>query len=309
MPVLNPVVTKLTAASNSVDDYLAAMFTHFGTSTKFSIVANGGTADAFTITPVAAAETWQLNLRWTAAATTANSAIDPLANIIDPGAGGGAAPTLTSDQEWSTETPAMVIVGGGAESVDFYLIELDDCLIVLFMDVGKVFNPRAMLYGRLFVPYYTDNSDGNDFCDGLAMCGSVPRTTIGTSAGSSDFWMSSNSTGSLARGFQNYSVAAGDQWFAPSGTVMNPASYGGLIDGNKKIFPLIPDCVLNNVSVAIPQHYMCGYTKYFATQSDSEIPGTVLDGGVGNDGWIHINYNLNAAKILLPWDRTLTPEF
>ena len=284
MPVLNPVVTKLTAASNSVDDYLAAMFTHFGSSTKFSIVANGGTADAFTITPVAAAETWQLNLRWTTAATIANSAIDPLANIIDPGAGGGAAPTLTSDQEWSTETPTMVIVGGGAESVDFYLIELDDCLIVLFMDVGKTFNPRAMLYGRLYVPYYTDGVAGNDYADGLAMCGSVPRFTQGTATGSSDFWMSSNSTASLARGFQNYSASPGDQWFAPSGTVSVPTAYGGLIDGNKKIFPLILACVLNDVQVASPQDYYCGYTKYVVTQSSAENPGVVLDGGVGNDG-------------------------
>ena len=306
MPVLNPVVTKLTAASNSVVDYLAAMFTHFGTSTKFSIVANGGAADAFTITPVAAAETWQLNLRWGTAPTRAVSAIDPVANITDPGAGGGAAPTLTSDLEWSTETQTMEIAAGGAESVDFYLIELDDCLIVLFMDAAKTHTPRAMLYGRLFVPYYTDGPGvGNDYCDGLAMCGHLPAMTSGTNA---HYWLSSNgSNTSRARGFRNYSASAGDQWFRPGAALNITTADRADVDGNKKIFPASPAVELNDVTSST--EYMCGYTKYMASQNTSEPPGTVLDGGVGNDGWVHVNISGANLNLLLPWDRTMTPEF
>ncbi len=309
MPVLNPVVTKLTAASNSVVDYLAAMFTHFGTSTKFSIVANGGAADAFTITPAAAAETWQLNLRWGTAPTRAVSAIDPLANIIDPGAGGGAAPTLTSDLEWSLETQTMEIAAGGAESVDFYLIELDDALIVLFMDAAKTFNPRAMFYGRLFVPYYTDGAGvGNDYCDGLAMCGHLPRITTGSNA---NFWLSTaGANASRARGFRNYAAVPGDQWFRPSAQVIPGSTDQADIDGNKKIFPACPVML---ESVGGPTvGYKCGYAKYCASENTSQLPGTVLDGGgPSGDGWVHV-YDSNAAVsngILLPWDRTMTPEF
>lgn len=307
MPVLNPVVTKLTAASNSVVDYLAAMFTHFGTSTKFSIVANGGGADAFTLTPIAAAETWQLNLRWTTDPTRAVSAIDPLANITDPGAGGGAAPTLTSDLEWSLETQTMEIAAGGAESVDFYIIELDDAFIVLFMDAAKTFNPRAMFYGRLFVPYYTDGPGiGNDYCDGLAMCGHLPR--ISGSVGT-NYWLSTTASNtSRARGFRNYAAVPGDQWYRPSAQITPTTNDQADIDGNKKIFPAAP-VMLEFVVGATA--YKCGYTKYCAVENTTQLPGTVLDGGVGNDGWVHV-YDSNAAVsngILLPWDRTMTPEF
>ena len=305
MPVLNPVVTKLTASSNSVVDYLAAMFTHFGSSTKFSIVANGGAADAFTITPVAASETWHLNLRWTTDPTRAVSAIDPLGNITDPGVGGGAAPTLTSDLEWSNETQTMEIAAGGAESVDFYLIELDDALIVLFMDAAKTHTPRAMHYGRLFVPYYTDGVNGNDFCDGLAMCGHFPALT--TSA-TTNYWISSSpSNASRARGFQNYSVTPGDQWFRPGISLNNTTSERGDINGNKKIFPASPAVELQDTDGGTD--YLCGYTKYMASQNTSEPPGTVLDGGVGNDGWVHVNISAANLNLLLPWDRLVTPEF
>ena len=301
MPVLNPVVTKLTSASTSLADYMSAMFTHFGTSTKFDIVANGGSADAFTLTP-SGSETWQVNLRRTST-TAAESAIDPLANITDPG-DTVTAPTLTSDLEWSAETTTMQIAG--TESLDFYVIELDDAFIVLFMDAAKTHTPRAMHYGRAAIPYYTDGSNGNDYCDGLGMFGHIPRVTNSTGAG---FWVSSSANESRFRGFQNYVVTPGDQWFEPEVSSAPSTGNRADINGNKKIFPAVFYIELRNVTSGV--EYTFGYPKYWASQNTSELPGVILDGGPGADAWCHV-YDSNIAStsaILLPWDRLVTPEF
>lgn len=310
MPVLNPVVTKLTSSSTAMTDYMSAMFTHFGVSTKFSIVANGGVADAFTLTPIAAAETWQLNLR-NINATATVSGIDPLANITSPGVAGGAAPTLTSDLEWSNETTTMEIAG--TESVDFYIIELDDAFIVLFMDAGKTANPRAMLYGRVFVPYYTDGTNGNDYCDGLGMLGYIPEVT--TSSGAEKWLNLSVGSQSKCRGFQNYTdsikavPAPGDQWFQPVAASVTTANADCAdMNGNKKIFPYAQVSLMDTNSPTTSEDFQAGYTKYIAIERASQNPGVVLDGGAGNDAWVHVHPS-GAGTFLLPWDRNVTPEF
>jgi len=304
MPVLNPVVTKLTSASTSMVDYMSAMFTHFGTSTKFTVSA--GAADAFTLTP-SGSETWQINLRRVSTQATVTS-IDPLGGFLTQG-DTVTVPTLTSDLEWSTETQTMDIAG--TESVDFYIIELDDAFIVLFMDAAKTVNPRAMLYGRVFVPYYTDNSDGNDFCDGLGMLGYVPEVNTGSGVGR---WLAiSVGNPSRCRGFQNYTdsieavPAPGDQWFQPmAGIVGVPTQDCANMNTKKKIFPYAPIVLLLNTDGTLD--FSAGYTKYIAMEDSSQNPGVVLDGGPGNDAWVHVD-PVGADVFLLPWDRNVTPEF
>lgn len=304
MPVLNPVVTKLTSASTAITDYMSALFTHFGTSTKFNIVANGGVADAFTVTP-SGSETWHVNLR-NINPTTTITAIDPLGNITNPGVAGGLAPTLTDDSEWSNETSTMQIAG--TESLDFYVIELDDAFIVLFMDSAKTHTPRGMHYGRAAIPYFTDGVNGNDYCDGLGMFGHIPRVTSSSGAG---FWVSSSANESRFRGFQNYVVTPGDQWFEPSVFASPSTSDRSDINGNKKIFPATFSIELKDAAGPGSAEYTFGYPKYWASQNTPELPGVVLDGGSGNDAWVHV-YDSNTTSvsaILLPWDRLVTPEF
>jgi len=305
MPVLNPDVTKLTGATNSLTDVFAQLFSHFSSpGGKFTVVANGGAADAFTLTPAAAGETWQVNLRRTST-ELAQVAIDPLANITDPG-DTVTPPTLTSDTEWSTETQAINVSGG--QSVDFYVIEVDDCFIILFMDAAKTHTPFATSMGRFFVPYYTDGTDGNDFCDGLGILGYQPELTTSASGASSGWWLNASVSGvSLARGFQTFSATAGDQWFQPSTMGLLNANDRGDINGNKKVFPATPNVELLDTSLTVD--YMCGYTKYMASQNTSEPPGTVLDGGPGNDAWIHVNDTAADYNLLLPWNRLVTPDF
>ncbi len=166
-----------------------------------------------------------------------------------------------------------------------------------------------MIYGGLFVPYCTEGAGGgNHYCDGLAMCGHLPRITTGSNA---NFWLSTaGANASRARGFRNYAAVPGDQWFRPSAQVIPGSTDQADIDGNKKIFPACPVML---ESVGGPTvGYKCGYAKYCASENTSQLPGTVLDGGgPSGDGWVHV-YDSNAAVsngILLPWDRTMTPEF
>ena len=64
MALALPEVNLLTAGSNSMTDYMTQLKTYFdATSTKFSVVANGGTNDAFTLAPVAAGENYYINFR------------------------------------------------------------------------------------------------------------------------------------------------------------------------------------------------------------------------------------------------------
>jgi hypothetical protein len=129
--------------------------------------------------------------------------------------------------------------------------------------------------------------------------------TIGGTAG---YWLSTSAGNvSLARGFQTFSATAGDQWFRPGVGTSITTSDRGDINGNKKVFPASPQIELIDTSLTID--YMCGYTKYMASQNTSEPPGTVLDGGPGNDAWIHINDTNANYNLLLPWDRLVTPDF
>jgi hypothetical protein len=101
----------------------------------------------------------------------------------------------------------------------------------------------------------------------------------------------------------------GDQWYRPSAQITPSTSDQADIDGNKKVFPACP--VLLEAVDGPTGGYKCGYTKYCASEDTAQLPGTVLDGGVGNDGWVHV-FDSNIAStqaILLPWDRTMTPEF
>lgn len=295
MALAIPQVTLVTAAGDTMTDFMTALKTHFTTpvSTKFTLVANGGDNDAFTITPVDAQETWQLNFRRTSTTNT-KVALDPLANITDPGST-GVAPTITDNSEWSAEQDLWVIAGASAENVDFYVIELDDALFVLNMNSGTTTHtPRGIHAGRTWVPFYTDGTNGDNYADGLGIHGYLPD------------WGTSNMWSGTTTSYSGPSRIRGHQtgWFGPL-TTFEPNTVGR-INLLERLSPLIFG--MDNTDTGV-DHQAIGFSKYLAKARVTQAPGTLLDGGVSNDSWVHIaDTNANDTNVI-PWDRTVSPVF
>ena len=175
MALVIPTTTLLTASANTMNAYMAALRTHFGGSAKFTIKANGDTDDGFTLVPAAGGEDYEINFR-RVDGLVAHVSIDPLENITAPG-NTGSAPTLADASEWSGEFSSWQIAGGGAEHVDFYVLELDDWICILHMNATPDATPRAIQVGRTYVPGFTDGVNGDHYADGLGVHGYLPLFT------------------------------------------------------------------------------------------------------------------------------------
>jgi hypothetical protein len=292
-----PDVTLLTASANTMTAYMTAMRTHFnGVSTKFTLKANGHTNDAFTLVPAAAGEDWEMNFRRTTS-LLAQVLIDPLENVTAPGTT-GVAPTLTDSSEASPEVQAFNVVGSGAEDVDFYVIEMDDAIFVLFLDgVGPTHTPRVMHAGRIYVPYFTDGVNGDHYADGLGILGYIPRF-VNASLNGVGYMLSAQAIG-RARSSQT-------TWH---GTAADPHSSTlaiGRINAIERIRPLAPFSFLN-VDTSIDSDV--GFTRYICQRRIAVSPGTLFDAGVGKDAWVAINYTNVTTAFIFPWDRNVSPIF
>jgi hypothetical protein len=304
MALLTPQVTKLTVAvtgHTTGAKTVAALYAHYnaGTSTKFDLVANGHAATGFTLTPKGS-DTWHLNIRPNGTAASAHVSIDPKAGITASG-DATTAPTITSDTEWSTEQATPGILFSGTMHDDFYLIELADCIIILFMDTGKTHTPYITLAGRVYVPWFTDGVNGDDYADGLGILGGKPYPSA-----SSGFIYSHTSSGTRLRMHQEYVSAAGDQWWKSYYTAPSPTSTYD-VNGKKKLGP--HTYLQGYTTLGGTRYKVVGYSKYQLRPHSAQLPGVVLDGGAGNDAWVHINYNNGSRYHVVPWDRNLLPDF
>lgn len=295
----------LTSASNTdIADYMSALYTYFNsTSAKFSIVANGGSAAAFTITPVDADESWHLNFRMTST-TLVKVCLDPLGNITDPG-DSVTAPTLTDSSEWSEEGDIWEIAGGGAEDVNFYVIELDDCVFVLHMNATtKTHTPRGIMCGRTWIPFNSDGVNGDNYADGLGIHGPVPYATNGSQTGG---WFSSNTTTSRIRMARTGGFTAGDPtaaWYNPLFRYRPTTTDVADIQGGANNAPGI----ISGIDTAGSGDSMIGYTKYLKFMGVNNTPGVRRDGASG-DEWIHYRNTATTDNAILPWKPGETPEF
>jgi hypothetical protein len=304
MALVLPDVTLITAATADATGYMAALRTHFtSTSTKFNVKANGPTDDGFTLTPVSGVENWELNFR-RSSATEIQTMIDPLENITSPG-DTVSAPTLTDSSEYSEEEPCLQY--SASYSARFYLIELDDALFILNMDAAETHTPVACHLGRVYIPFFSDGLNGDNYADGLGMLGHIPRTS--TSSGSG-YWLSGTSNSCIRMAQTGSGRAAPTASWYPAGTPLNPSSAeSGSVQGVYRPRPVLIEA--NNTYSS--NENMAGYCRYFlygnGGVTTSQPPGTVLDAGPGKDGWLFINYTNAATLLLVPWDRDLIPVF
>lgn len=297
MALAIPDVTLLTASGANITAILTAIKAYYDGSPagKWNIKANGASADAFTLVPAAAGEDFEINLR-EKDATTGRVLIDPLENITDPGTAGdpGTAPTLTDSTEDSGEHEALEIAG--TESTDFYLIELDDCLIVLFMDSGETHNPYIWMMGRVLKTFFDDGSNGDNYIDGLGfLCGTVDAITT-TTAG--PFISSNTSSANRVRSGQT-------SWNRPGCTYEPSTGDLGDVDGAARPRPMI----MTLLDIDSFNDSMVGWSKYVLRCKTSRNPGARLDGGAGSDCWVHVYLSDTSNNLLIPWDRTVTPAF
>jgi len=258
-------------------------------------VHNGPSDDAFTLAPVAAGQDWELNFRRTPTTST-NLTIDPLENITRAGST-ATAPVLTDSTEESGELATMQIAAGGAESLNFYVIEVPDAIFVLFMDSGETYTPRAIHAGRSWTPFFTDGSVGDRYADGLGLHGHQP--IFSNTTGGAGAWFSSNTTTSKIRTSQT-------TWHKAA-IVMGPGVFMTTSDVNG-VIRLRPGIVVAIDTDGATDNTI-GFTKYSLAQKSQQSPGVMLDAGVGKDAWIHINETNAADYVTVPWDRAVAPLF
>jgi hypothetical protein len=304
MALAIPVVTLITAATADATGYMAALRTHFtSTSTKFNVKANGPTDDGFTLTPVSGVENWELNFR-RSSATAIQTLIDPLEGITSPG-DTGSAPTLTDSSEYSEEEPCLQY--SASYSARFYVIELDDALFVLNMDAAETHTPVGCHLGRVYIPYFSDGLNGDNYADGLGMFGHIPRVSP---SGIANLWLSTTAN-SCIRMAQTGSgrTAPTAAWYVAAPTFNPNSSKSGSVQGVFRPRPVVIDAVNTYSSNECNAGY-CRYLLYGnGGVSTSQPPGTLMDAGPSKDSWCFIGYNTSNTFLVVPWDRTQSPVF
>lgn len=189
-----PEILQPTLPSVDLIEVMADMFDFFtNTSAKFSVVSNGGSADAFTLEPDDPNESFHLNWRRVSSLTVQVS-IDPLANITNPGTP-ASPPTMTDSSEWSGETLALQITG--SELSKYALIVFKDAVCLLFGDSEGKMTERGTIAGRVIVPdFFDQTTKGLNWADGLGILGYTPR--VSTSSGP-NFWLGTTANLSIVR--------------------------------------------------------------------------------------------------------------
>lgn len=206
------------------------------------------------------------------------------------------APHLTDATESSGEEDLWQIAGGAAENAQYYINELDDALFFLHMNSGTTDRiPRGIHCGRVYVPFFTDGTNGDDYADGLGIMGYIPDWN-GT-----NFWVLSNGAAGPSKIRTSQTT-----WHNPE-LALEPSSTTDLanIGGKKKLRPMImragnTDGLNNN---------LIGYSKYLLHQNTIQAPGFILDGGAGLDAWVHIATTAGNDSHVIPWNRLIAPVF
>lgn len=296
MALALPTCTKLTASAATIDAVLTASRTWIAASSAdFSIVANGPADDAFTLSPDDAGENWYINIR-EKDATTAYISMDPLENVTAPGVAGspGTPPTLTDSSEWSDETEGLFI--DGTISTDFYLCTMYDVIYWIFMDSGKTFVKYIWMAGRVMRPFFDDGTVGDNYTDGLGWFAGVAEAS--TASATNDFLSNPSSGTNRIRRRQT-------TWGLPVAMMVPTTTQVADVGGQKRLAPAI----IGHGNTDGSSDSMCGFTKYAMFAGKAELPGYVLDGGVGNDAWVHYKETASTDNLLLPWERGVTPDF
>lgn len=299
MPVLQPAVTEFdTGGGTAMTDFFPLLEAHYsgGGGTYFSYIGGGVSgSEAFALSCDLVVETFEMIVRRTSG-TTCQISIDPIGGGNVTSAGNSTTPpTLTDATEWTGEIGAWEL-SGASLSTKFTLIEVPDALFIIHSDATLAFTPRGWHAGKVAVPFSVPTATTKR--DGLGVFGTQPDWGSSTL----DFWMNTSggvSTTSLLRGDVS-------SWFDAQ-TLYENLGYGQ-INGNKILVPSIVACK-NTDSTSDAGIYYAKYCLQAGRLNENQSPGVVLDGGVGNDGFVYVKPTGTTDNHVIPWDRSLTPHW
>jgi hypothetical protein len=290
MALLQPTVVELTAATTDMAGMMAALRAYFeGTPDHFSVVANTPGDDGFTLSPSAAGETWQLNLR--RVGDVVYFAIDPLAGFSSPG-DAATAPVVSDASEWSTE---IVVIDMASIHATFYLVELPDAIFVIPFDPTGTHTTNVGHAGRVMLPHYYDDNGQEGGIDGLGILGGFPVASVGNFTTS---WLSNNG-GSVIRVDTKQGASPGDQWVGAGASYTPTGALAGRIQGVERFARITVEAQNADGSDDVN----VGKMKYVLFSRLQRAAGKWWDGGAGNDAWMHVVYSGAANYLVVPWDR------
>jgi hypothetical protein len=286
-----PDISTFELATVGAEDLMATLYGRFAVSSKWDLVANGGDADAFTISPDNADENFQINLRRTSASTV-RILIDPMENVSDPG-GTGSAATITDDSRTSMEADAVVIDGSEHDVVT--VMEFKSVICVFFADSSRRFIQRGFMAGRVFVPEFVDGeSGGQDYIDGLGALVGVP-VLLGTSGGGR-FWTST--TG------DSFARIGKERWH--QGIQVNSVQVENS-DGARELLQAINVAAYR---VTGSDDLRLGYFRHIYYMPDSLPQGLVMESGDNElPAQVHFWGTDTSSRYAMAWRRDALPTF
>lgn len=289
-----PDMYKITAATNSVDDMMAALFSHWsGTSTKF--VASAG--DAVTAgdpgsysfrlnTKNNPSELWTVNFRnsgtvGSPSATDVEMALDPSGDtaFVDP-----KDPADTAGPAWTGELTSFNYVSGSLNG-DALVLEWADAVMVLLYGTAGTFWPRGFHFGRVYVPFAASDEEDN-YRDGLGLLGSIPSNLLSTTS-----WISSTATDAVFRTGLTTWVGKND-WPAT-------INAGMLTVGADTGVP-VP------ISLYVVGKRYLGFMKYLQGWT-GENARVRLQNGSGVFRYMFVSSNAGTSTLVVPCDNTTIP--
>lgn len=294
MADLVPDCTELFPAANTPAGILAALYTHWNGGGRFSIddantTTNTGD-EGITISPDAAAETWQANLR-NNGGNIIEASVEPAGTITDAGDSTPTAPTGTT-ADWSTESTWDVTENGAGAGSRYWLIETDDHFTFLVTNTADAYDANGAHIGRCYFPTNGANMEAIGQ-DGLVCATGRPdEPTAG--AGSTDWFASKN-----------------DNWVHYETNLWGTA--GGLGTLGTLSAPDGTDGETHTIPIAWPatsdiggQKPVVGVLKYIRAVGLSSAPRTVKPVPGSNQGWRHMNDSVAITPQVIIWNKTVT---
>lgn len=292
MPFPVPDMYKITAATNSVDDMMAALYAHWsGASTKFialqptSVSAGDTGSYSYTLQPrPGSLEYWNVSFRnsgsiGTPSTTDVKVALDPKGDIRDP-----TDPSTTASLEWTGELTSFNYVSGSL-SGEALVLEWADALMVLFYGTAGDFWPKGFHLGRVYVPL--SSSDAEDtYRDGLGLLGSIPSNLLVPTS-----WTSSTATAAVFRTGQTTWIGK-DDW--PATVTAGMLNVGA--DTNVPV-PLM---------LYLSSKRYLGFLKYLQGWT-GEVARTRLQNGSGVFRYMFVSSGAGTSTLVVPCDNTTIP--
>lgn len=270
--VFEPTVTKLTAGGTTASDFLSALQTHFGSSSKFSL--GGNDASGFWLSCDKAGEDWELAFH--AEAGVIQVAVDPNASFT-------ASDTVSDTSEWSGMHDAASF--GTTPNADFYVVELDDALFFLWMNGAKSQLTDAIHAGRIWRPVYWN----------LA----VPHVGFLVNSILTTGWMDFSNA-------PNRIYVGGTQKWCPLSPGAAP-THRHWVDGARVPIPYIADIEDINGTTDLTNAAVLRY--FFGSPNGTQRPIGDFETN-GDDTFVYVESNTTSSvDNLIPWDSAVIPDF